>query len=233
MASTEETLFSDFEVLSQDQAANISSIADSVSAITSGLKETVHAASSTNSSTVATVDPGDILTGIRQPVNTPPAETSSGSSSSIANNLLSVGSEVLGSGLGLVPLISGLLGIFGGGPAAQPKLQKYEMPEHLSFTGADLGNGIDEGDYDQFGIPRLYDMAPMSTGNTTTAGSGSASGVAANGGSGSGASLPTQINVTVQAMDSQSFLDHSNDIAQAVRQAMLSLNSINDVVNDL
>ena len=31
----------------------------------------------------------------------------------------------------------------------------------------------------------------------------------------------TQITVQVQAMDSQSFLDHSNDIALAVRQAML------------
>jgi hypothetical protein len=34
-------------------------------------------------------------------------------------------------------------------------------------------------------------------------------------------------------MDSQSFLDHSDLIAQAVRQAMLNMNSVNDVVNDL
>jgi hypothetical protein len=34
-------------------------------------------------------------------------------------------------------------------------------------------------------------------------------------------------------MDSQSFLDRSQDIAQAVRQAMLNLSSINDVVNEL
>jgi hypothetical protein len=34
-------------------------------------------------------------------------------------------------------------------------------------------------------------------------------------------------------MDSQSFLDHSDDIAQAVRQAMLNMNSINDVVTNL
>jgi len=34
-------------------------------------------------------------------------------------------------------------------------------------------------------------------------------------------------------MDSQSFMDHSADIAAAVRNAMLNLNSINDVVNDL
>jgi hypothetical protein len=34
-------------------------------------------------------------------------------------------------------------------------------------------------------------------------------------------------------MDSQSFLDHSDDIASAVKQAMLNMNSINDVVTSL
>ncbi len=34
-------------------------------------------------------------------------------------------------------------------------------------------------------------------------------------------------------MDSRSFLDHSDDIAQAVRQAMLNMNSLNDVVTSL
>ena len=37
------------------------------------------------------------------------------------------------------------------------------------------------------------------------------------------ASASQQITVQVQAMDSQSFLDHSNDIAVAVRQAMLRI----------
>lgn len=41
------------------------------------------------------------------------------------------------------------------------------------------------------------------------------------------------ITVQVQAMDSRSFLDHSEDIARAVRDAMLHSHSINDVVNDL
>ncbi|HEY3840015.1 MAG TPA: hypothetical protein VGL72_25765 [Bryobacteraceae bacterium] len=41
------------------------------------------------------------------------------------------------------------------------------------------------------------------------------------------------ILVQVQAMDSQSFMDHSHDIAQAVRQAMLNMNSLNDVIQDL
>jgi hypothetical protein len=42
-----------------------------------------------------------------------------------------------------------------------------------------------------------------------------------------------QITVQVQAMDSQSFLDHSDDIAQAVKQAMLNMSSINDVITNL
>jgi len=50
---------------------------------------------------------------------------------------------------------------------------------------------------------------------------------------GGGSNAGQQITVQVQAMDSQSFLDHSDDIAQAVRQAMLNMNSINDVVTNL
>lgn len=41
------------------------------------------------------------------------------------------------------------------------------------------------------------------------------------------------ILVQVQAMDSQSFMDHSSDIAQAVRQAMLNMHSVNDVIAEL
>jgi hypothetical protein len=50
---------------------------------------------------------------------------------------------------------------------------------------------------------------------------------------GSGGTTPTPIQVNVQAMDARSFLDHSTEIAEAVRQAMLNSSPINDVVNDL
>ncbi|HKD08810.1 MAG TPA: hypothetical protein VKB79_23105 [Bryobacteraceae bacterium] len=52
-------------------------------------------------------------------------------------------------------------------------------------------------------------------------------------------SAPTQSNsaanvtVNINAMDSQSFLDRSNDIANAVRCAMLNMHPINDVVTSL
>jgi hypothetical protein len=50
---------------------------------------------------------------------------------------------------------------------------------------------------------------------------------------GSGAGASPQITVNVSAMDSQSFMDRSNDIASAVREAMLNLHPINDVVASL
>jgi hypothetical protein len=34
-------------------------------------------------------------------------------------------------------------------------------------------------------------------------------------------------------MDSQSFLDHSDEIAKAVQQALLGSHSLNDVISDL
>jgi hypothetical protein len=42
-----------------------------------------------------------------------------------------------------------------------------------------------------------------------------------------------QITIQVQAMDSRSFQDHSAEIAQAVREAMLNSHVLNDVVNEL
>jgi hypothetical protein len=41
------------------------------------------------------------------------------------------------------------------------------------------------------------------------------------------------VHVHVQAMDTQSFLNRSNDIARAVKTAMLNSHSLNDVVSEL
>ena len=43
----------------------------------------------------------------------------------------------------------------------------------------------------------------------------------------------TAVTVQVQAMDSRSFLDHSEEIANAVRQALLNSHSLNDVVMEI
>jgi hypothetical protein len=39
--------------------------------------------------------------------------------------------------------------------------------------------------------------------------------------------------VQVQAMDSRSFMDHSDEIARAVREALLNAHSLGDVMSEL
>src|SRR5579872_1114318 len=70
-------------------------------------------------------------------------------------SVLSDVAKVLTSGLGLVPLFSGLFGLFGGGSEEPPPLVKYTMPERLYFQGADQAGGFGAADYDQFGMPRV------------------------------------------------------------------------------
>jgi hypothetical protein len=50
---------------------------------------------------------------------------------------------------------------------------------------------------------------------------------------GSAGSSGSAVHVHVQAMDTQSFLNRSNDIARAVKTAMLNSHSLNDVVSEL
>jgi hypothetical protein len=120
----------------------------------------------------------------------------------------SVLEDVLKSGFGLMPIVSGLLSLFGGGSSAPPQLVQYQMPDAIEYEAAEVNGRIVGGDFEQTGAPRAY-----GTGGPAVEGAG--------------------INVTVQAMDAQSFLDRSGDIAAAVRNAMLNLSPINDVVNDL
>lgn len=55
---------------------------------------------------------------------------------------------------------------------------------------------------------------------------------AARGAGGEVRSVP-QVVVNVSAMDSQSFMDRSDDIARAVRSAMLHMHPLNDVVDEI
>lgn len=162
----------------------------------------------------------------------PKTETSSSGAGSTAE---SVATSVLESGFGIVPLIGGLLGLFGGGGSQSTPPVRYQMPAPISFTSADTGGGLAAMDYDQMGLPRLYDP----TASTGSAGTGTqatgASGSQPQSGPNTQASTASspQITVSVQAMDAQSFMDYSGQIASAVRSAMLNSNSLNDVVNDL
>lgn len=116
----------------------------------------------------------------------------------------------LGGGLGLSSMISGLAGLFGGGdsastpPAPTPYVQP--LPIHLDAGFSDANGGSAFGvDVAQGGMPRAM----------------------------TGGAAPAQITIQVRALDSQSFLDHSNDIAMAVRQAMLETTVLNDVIQQV
>jgi hypothetical protein len=145
----------------------------------------------------------------------------------VADSLLSGGSL-------LSPIISGIMSLFGSGgsSAPPPPLTTFTMPPavNVDATGGQMTSGQLAGsDYGSNGLPRA-----QTTSDVTLEMMGGQLAGSEYGGNG----LPrvqTTSNVTVQvnAMDSRSFLDRSNDIATAVRQAILSSHSLNDVLSEL
>lgn len=140
---------------------------------------------------------------------------SSGGGGSVAGDVL----KTVGLVTGVGPIVTGLLKLFGGGGSdtPPPALTPYQMPARLSVEAGISGDrSLSEVSYAQGGIAR----------SAAPAAAPSASNVS---GSPSGASIQIQVN----AMDSRSFMDHSDDIAAAVRSAMLRSNSVNDVISEL
>jgi hypothetical protein len=133
-----------------------------------------------------------------------PASDGGSTASTIGNAI----QDVLGFGFGLSPLISGLVSLFGGGGSSEPPppLTPFVLPAAVQATA-----GISEAN------PGTAFAVDSSQGGTPRAVTGPA----------------PQITVQVQAMDSQSFLDHSNEIALAVRQAMLESSVLNDVIREV
>ena len=129
---------------------------------------------------------------------------SGGSTASSIGNTLQ---GIFGFGLGLSPLISGLASLFGGGGSSHPApLAPFIMPLPVRVNAGISASspGAFAVDNADGGLPRPAPAAPS-----------------------------TQITVQVHAMDSRSFLDHSNDIALAVRQAMLETGVLNDVIREV
>ncbi len=89
------------------------------------------------------------------------------------------------------------------------------------------------GSTEQTGTLIPYSLPPSRQLETTTNGGGVTWGEGGLPRASTSAGGGQQVTVQVQAMDSQSFLDHSEDIAQAVRKAMLNMNGINDVITNL
>lgn len=114
---------------------------------------------------------------------------------------------VLGGGLGLAPLVSGIAGLFGGGDSSTPAA----LPTYMAPLPINLDAGFSEGGGGAFGVDAAQGGTPRAMTNSPS----------------------SQITVQVQTMDSQSFLDHSGDIALAVRQAMLQSSVLNDVIREV
>jgi hypothetical protein len=135
------------------------------------------------------------------------SKTSSGSS--VGSTVASAASSFLGGGLSsLSPLIGGLISLFGGGggqtlAVPSPFMLPSPVQSNAGLTASAPGQ-----------------VVPVSYGNTGQPRAPSSS-------------APAQVTVQVNAMDSQSFLDHSDDIANAVKQAILNSNSLNDVISSL
>lgn len=118
-------------------------------------------------------------------------------------------SSIFGAGLGLAPGISTLVSLFGSKKQDEPPpLTRFSLPPAIHFDAANTGLGTGFGQRWQ-GVDYGQDGMPRVR-----------------------ESHP-QVTVQVRAMDSRSFIDHSHEIAAAVRHAMLNMHSVNDVVNDL
>jgi hypothetical protein len=146
-------------------------------------------------------------------------------------------SDVFGGGL-IGDLFSGISDLFGGGSSQPPPLVTYQAPQSQDFELA-MGNNGQLGDavYNQYGTPSVAPAAEPAMASMQYLGGGTASSAGrssqpAQTSSGS-TQTPQSITMHIQAMDSQSILDRSDDIASAVQKAMLNMHPIVDVINDL
>lgn len=131
-----------------------------------------------------------------------------GVSGAVTQAAKSAGS-LLSGGLSLSPLLGGLLKLFGRDKQETPApLPVFSLPRSVAVDGSIQAGGtsaITPTQYGQDGLPRVVNSA----------------------------AARTQVTVQVQAMDSRSFMDRSDDIARAVREAMLNSHSVNDVIGEL
>ncbi len=232
--NSQDTLLDDFSAIQALSSSDYQSTQEDTEGLVEALQNAVEGASGT----------------VRPPATSNSQSESGGAGGSTVLN-------VLESGFGLGGLIGGLEGLFGGGgSSSQPELQKYAMPTPVDVETSWSPSGLAGGDSDQYGLPRAYGDSSASLSDVWSAYDGGGSTVGdpsptisnvpaqsqgmATGptppdapSQQSGAGAAAQITVNVQALDAQSLMDRSSDIAAAVRNAMLNLNPINDVVNDL
>ena len=116
-------------------------------------------------------------------------------------------SSILRSGFGLAPVASALVGLFrgGGDREEEPVFETVAAPPPIRLERALTGR----------------ETAPVTRGVNDEPRVAEAR------------SPAPQVVVNVSAMDSQSFMTRSHDIARAVRDAMLHMDPLNDVIGEL
>ena len=135
------------------------------------------------------------------------SESSVGGIGGLFNSLLGG----FGSLLSIFSLGSSLFSLFSGSKPQQT-LTPYKAPPSQSLEVANSDNilaGLPRADLSANGTPRTYLTGPNAT-----------------------PSQPVQVTVNVSAIDSRSFQDYAPALADAVRQAMLNMNPINQLIRE-
>ena len=138
--------------------------------------------------------------------NTQALSQNTASKSGSSSSVGSVASTVLGGSI-LSPILGGLMDLFGVGDGGQAAVaaSPFMLPAPVQYQGGTSSPGqVMPTSYAESGQPRAQ-----------------------------AAAATPQVNIQVNAMDSQSFMDHSDEIATAVRSALLNSHPLADVISDL
>jgi hypothetical protein len=133
-------------------------------------------------------------------------QSSNAGSETVLSSIGRVLGTTFGSGFGIFSLVSGLAHLFGSDDSTPATaIEKYSRPPSVAVQAAFVegDRSIHSADFGAEGTSRAYP------------------------------SFSPQVTIQVAAMDSRSFTDHSNEIASAVRTAMLASHPLNDMVADL
>ncbi len=137
-----------------------------------------------------------------------PSSGTTGSNSSATTERVKTLTGTLGSLANLNPIVAGLMKLFGrGGTEERATLAKIERPAAVRYQGGvaeRTGWGMGEIDYSAGGMPRAAERYAS-----------------------------TPVVVQVQTIDSRSFLDHRDEIASAVKQALLESHGLGDVMREV
>ena len=161
------------------------------------------------------------------------AQASGGSGvKAAAEGIGKVASGVLGGALSSIPLVSVFRGLFGGEskPKEPEALVKYALPPSVRFETTTAYAPVG---YGQEGLPRPVVRTARPPAEVQTVERITETRDYREPDRPAPQPTAPQITIQVQALDSRSFMDRREDIARAVREAMLHMHSLNDVVNDL